>query len=210
MSDEVVFKDAHSHVCIRLSVGKRHTEFIENDGHDVDVHKMPNETFDRLFSPMLYDVGRATKRYLDNIGCFRITGRAFARLTTILKEDSMAEKKTAPKTEKTAPKKEAPKKTPVAPVKGQVAPKSAPAPKAEPKAKAAPKKEEAAEKTIGRKRDNQKIKLLSATNPKRTGSASFDRFELYKTCKTTDDFLAKGGRTGDLRYDEAAGFIELN
>ena len=68
----------------------------------------------------------------------------------------------------------------------------------------------AAEKAIGRKRDNQKIKLLSATNPKRAGSASFDRFELYKTAKTTDEFLAKGGRTGDLRYDEAAGFIELN
>ena len=157
---------------------------------------------------MLYDVGRVVKKYLDNIGHFHITGRAYARLTTILKEDSMAEKKAAPKTEKTAPKKEAPKKTPVAPVKGQVAPKTVPAPKAEPKS--APKKEEVAEKTIGRKRDNQKIKLLSATNPKRAGSASFDRFELYKTCKTTDEFLAKGGRTGDLRYDEAAGFIELN
>lgn len=68
------------------------------------------------------------------------------------------------------------------------------------KVKAEPKSKEA---------DTRKIKLLTKENPKREGSESFKRFELYRKSKTVADFIAAGGTAGDVRYDANAGYIEV-
>ena len=78
-----------------------------------------------------------------------------------------------------------------------------------PKKVATPKVEGAEPTKRGKRIENQKIKILVKDNPKRPSSASFGRFELYKTCKTTDEFLAAGGYSADLRYDVEHEFIEL-
>ena len=53
------------------------------------------------------------------------------------------------------------------------------------------------------------IKVLVAANPKKPGSKSFPRFELYKTCKTTHEFVAAGGYSADLAWDVKHKFIAL-
>ena len=58
--------------------------------------------------------------------------------------------------------------------------------------------------------DQRKIKVLAKENPKRKGTAAYQRFELYKKSTTVADFIAKGGRTIDLAYDQAHGFIKLD
>lgn len=80
-----------------------------------------------------------------------------------------------------------------APATDQPTPDEAPAPadRAEPKAKEAT------------------IKLLSATNPKRPGSKSFDRFALYQDGMTVEAFLKAGGRRADLAWDAKHGFIAV-
>jgi hypothetical protein len=210
-----VFRDHHGHCCIRVEVHRRYTEYIINDGRTVDAHKMLTDEFDRTWILMHYDVERAANKFLNPMsGVVPVTPRARARLLplTTTKEDEMSEataKKSAkeklakPATEE-AKAKVAAKKAVPAP-----APKTNKAAKSDAKMKA-PAKPIAEESRMGRKRDNQNIKLMVTENPKRKGSASFDRFELYKKAKTTDEFLAAGGTTGDLRYDEAAGYIELS
>lgn len=91
----------------------------------------------------------------------------------------------------------------------------------ETKAKKAPAKKAAAKKPSAKKastkketsneveEDNRKIKLLVKENPKREGSASYERFDLYFDCKTAQDFKDAGGTAADLRHDEEKGFIEL-
>lgn len=54
------------------------------------------------------------------------------------------------------------------------------------------------------------IQVLAAENPKRKGSAAFDRFKLYKDGMTVADFLKKGGKSIDLGYDAKAGYISVN
>lgn len=54
-----------------------------------------------------------------------------------------------------------------------------------------------------------KIKILSDGNPKRKGSASYERFALYKNGMTVGKFLEKGGRTADLKWDVSKGFISV-
>jgi len=51
--------------------------------------------------------------------------------------------------------------------------------------------------------------VIEKKNPKREGSASYDRYELYKTSKTVTDFIAAGGTRGDVAYDAKKGYIEL-
>lgn len=46
-------------------------------------------------------------------------------------------------------------------------------------------------------------------NPKRKGSASFDRFALYSDGMTVAQFVDAGGRTADLKYDADKGFISV-
>ena len=52
----------------------------------------------------------------------------------------------------------------------------------------------------------EKFKMLQE-NPKREGSASFDRYEAYKKATTLSEFLALGGSRGDYRNDTQKGYI---
>lgn len=70
--------------------------------------------------------------------------------------------------------------------------------------KAAPAKE------VAPANDTRKIVLVTKENPKREGSASHDRFELYRKAKTVQQFLDAGGTTGDIRHDEKAGHITVS
>ena len=62
--------------------------------------------------------------------------------------------------------------------------------------------------TVPRK-PNQRIVLLAKENPKRPGSKSFARFELYQHFNTTDEYLKNGGYAADLLWDADRGFIKL-
>lgn len=59
--------------------------------------------------------------------------------------------------------------------------------------------------------DNMRIKLNVRENPKRKGTASYERFQLYftKKPKTVADALKAGLWRGDLRWDAARNFIDL-
>lgn len=54
-----------------------------------------------------------------------------------------------------------------------------------------------------------KIKVLVDKNPRRQGSATYDRFNLYRDGMTVEEFLAAGGWNGDLRWDSARKFISV-
>lgn len=53
------------------------------------------------------------------------------------------------------------------------------------------------------------VTLLVATNPKRAGSKSFERFALYKDGATVQECLDAGVITPDLVYDAAHGFVSI-
>ena len=53
------------------------------------------------------------------------------------------------------------------------------------------------------------IQLLVTGNPKREGSLAHKRFALYKDGMTIADYIAAGGRTGDINYDVANQLIEV-
>ena len=57
--------------------------------------------------------------------------------------------------------------------------------------------------------DDKEIVLLVKHNPKRPGSKSANRFELYKKNKTVADFLKAGGLQQDLKWDVEHKFIEI-
>ncbi len=57
--------------------------------------------------------------------------------------------------------------------------------------------------------DDGKIKVLAAENPKRAGTASHARFELYSGVKTVADYVAAGGRRADLDWDVQHKFVEV-
>jgi hypothetical protein len=66
--------------------------------------------------------------------------------------------------------------------------------------------------TTGRREPVNKaatIKRLVSENPKREGTSSHARFELYKDGMTVAAFLKKGGFLADIRWDADKGFIEL-
>jgi hypothetical protein len=75
----------------------------------------------------------------------------------------------------------------------------APAKSAEPTAKQVREQENA----------STRIKLLVKENPKRPGTASHKRFQLYRPGQTVAEFLAAGGTRADLRWDQKHKFIEL-
>lgn len=61
-------------------------------------------------------------------------------------------------------------------------------------------------------KDDQRITVLSKKNPKREGSASFDRFELYETGKrgmTVKQALEAGVTSGDLAWDSKHEYISI-
>jgi len=53
------------------------------------------------------------------------------------------------------------------------------------------------------------ITVLVKANPKREGTPSYDRFELYKKHKTASSFKTAGGTAADLKWDASHGFISL-
>ena len=63
-----------------------------------------------------------------------------------------------------------------------------------------------------RQRANKKavISIAVIANPKRPNTLACARFELYKNGMTVAEYVAAGGRTGDVLHDVAQGFITLN
>lgn len=53
------------------------------------------------------------------------------------------------------------------------------------------------------------IKVLVENNPKRKGTLAYTRFELYRSGMTVAEYIAAGGRTGDVNHDATEGYIEL-
>lgn len=54
------------------------------------------------------------------------------------------------------------------------------------------------------------ITLKVEANPKRAGSAAYERFALYTTGMTVAEALTAGVTSGDLQYDSKHGFIEID
>lgn len=57
--------------------------------------------------------------------------------------------------------------------------------------------------------ENNTISLLVCGNPKRKGSSSSTRFDLYKSGMTVIEFLSAGGRREDLAWDVDHNFITI-
>jgi len=53
------------------------------------------------------------------------------------------------------------------------------------------------------------IALLVSENPKRSNSAAWDRFALYRTGMTIAEYVALGSRPGDINYDVKHGLISV-
>lgn len=60
-----------------------------------------------------------------------------------------------------------------------------------------------------KKSDPRRIVFVSPTNPKREGTASWDRFNHYKVGMTIDEFVKAGGTMGDVKWDAERGFIKI-
>jgi len=56
---------------------------------------------------------------------------------------------------------------------------------------------------------NDTITVEAEENPKRKGSQSYDRFELYTKFPNVIDFLVNGGKTADITWDLKHGFISI-
>lgn len=56
---------------------------------------------------------------------------------------------------------------------------------------------------------NEARLTVLVSNPKRKGTPSYDRFELYTGCATVGDFIAKGGKRGDIIWDRDRKFIQI-
>jgi len=86
--------------------------------------------------------------------------------------------------------------------KGKAQGKAAPAPKA----KAAAAKAKPPNANAATPAGADKIKFID--NPKRQGSAAYDRYEGYKKAKTVDEAIRKGATQGDISHDFAKGFLQ--
>ncbi len=62
---------------------------------------------------------------------------------------------------------------------------------------------------VGGFKRESKITVLVKQNPKRAGSSSAKRFDLYKRCKTVGDYITAGGHSGDLQWDADHKFISI-
>jgi hypothetical protein len=65
-------------------------------------------------------------------------------------------------------------------------------------------------KTRRRVNKNAQIGILAKENPKREGTLAHERFALYEHGMTVAEYIAAGGRAGDIAYDVEAGYIELS
>lgn len=53
------------------------------------------------------------------------------------------------------------------------------------------------------------ITVLVEENPKNKGTQAAARFELYQNGMTIAEYIAAGGRSGDIKNDVTAGYISL-
>lgn len=60
-----------------------------------------------------------------------------------------------------------------------------------------------------RKSDPRRIVYVSPENPKKAGSASYDRFALYQVGMTIDEFVKAGGTMADVKWDAERSFIKI-
>jgi hypothetical protein len=60
------------------------------------------------------------------------------------------------------------------------------------------------------KNSDKRITVLAEGNPKREGTATYQRFKLYKDGMTVADFIKKGGTSADVSYDVEHKFISLS
>lgn len=58
--------------------------------------------------------------------------------------------------------------------------------------------------------DNNTSIFIDKDNPKKVGSAAYDRFELYKEARTIGQAKKMGATSEDIRFDTARGYIKLN
>lgn len=103
-----VFRDRHSHCCLRVAEQGEKVHFIqlveENGAMSVDLHVRHKQEFHEQFHQELrdYPVWRAAAHFLNPLTpAILVTDRAFAHLETILQENNMtttAAKKTVKKT----------------------------------------------------------------------------------------------------------------
>ena len=54
------------------------------------------------------------------------------------------------------------------------------------------------------------IIVLAQENPKQPGSRARNRFDLYKTGMTVQEFLDSGGLTADIYYDISRAYIAVS
>jgi len=101
---------------------------------------------------------------------------------------------------------------PVAPKKPTLA-KAAPAAPAKPAPKAKPAPAAAATPKVERAPrtdyEGKRIHILVDGNPKREGTASYERFALYKKNMLVTEAIAAGVRRADLDWDQKHGYIEI-
>lgn len=104
---------------------------------------------------------------------------------------------------------------PTTPIDTAEAPKAEKA-KKEPKAPKEPKaaKEPAPPKyapgsTVKLLKNGEGVQYGKDNNPKRPGSASYDRFALYTDGMTVEDAIKAGVKTADIAWDVSKGFIEV-
>jgi hypothetical protein len=56
---------------------------------------------------------------------------------------------------------------------------------------------------------NSVITVLATENPKNKGTLAFQRFALYQSGMTIAEYVAAGGRTGDIKNDVASQYISV-
>jgi hypothetical protein len=61
-----------------------------------------------------------------------------------------------------------------------------------------------------RKKDTRIITYVCPKNPKVPGGESYRRFQLYEVGMTVSEFVSKGGRYDDIKYDLKKGYIEVS
>lgn len=221
-----VFKDTNGRTCLRVDQSPLRngpTKYIMLYDGVVGVHTLPYQDFHDRFSADMknYDIARAAKLLLQPLSKeVKVTEEARKILAAIERhpdpiypapipliktEDTKMETATnvqeTTKGRKKVTTKAAPTKQPPVKVNGKKTAAKAPKVKKEKKA--------AAVRGPRGVDPSTKIKVLVKKNPKRESSSAYGRFELYFTNKTVGEFLAAGGTTGDLQFDQKAEFIQL-
>ena len=83
--------------------------------------------------------------------------------------------------------------------------------------KSSPKEEKATQKKKKMKNGVEKVQLpppqtkisIQEKNPKKSGSKSAARYDVYKTAKTIAEFYSLGGKKADARYDLGKGYMKI-